>query len=84
MKRILDGSAARPRLRDGNFTRDRARQRIEISVSEMHIGLQVCPFAPLVPGIDADKRLAEERPLLRQLDQPLKPALESPGRRIRK
>ena len=47
----------------------------------MEIGLEIRPLAPLVPGIDADQRLAKERFRLSFDDEVVQPRLIFCGRR---
>ena len=53
--------AARRRLAGTrNGTATGAGGRVEERRAEMHVGLEVGPFRPLVPGVDADEFLAQE------------------------
>src|SRR3954453_623988 len=52
---------------------DRAGGGVQVRRTQMQVGLQIGPFAPFVPGVDADKRVAEERVPAREVAQAAQP-----------
>src|SRR3954468_10215304 len=55
--------ADQPPPRGGGAARDAGHHAgggVQVRRTEMQVGLQIGPFAPFVPGVDADNRLAEE------------------------
>ena len=67
--------------RPGDRTCGGAAGRVEIGRAVVDIRFEVGSFAPFVPGIDANERLAEERIASPPIDKFRQPSLVLAGRR---
>ncbi len=67
-------------LRRRSVVRESSRRRVEICSAVVHVGLEIRPLSPFVPGVDEHKWLAEDRLSRGRLSERSDPALVHRGR----